>query len=327
MPTIELAGGTMKPAYTPLISVVIPCYNAERWISTSITSALTQTYPNREVIVVDDGSTDRSVEIIRGFGDQIRFEAHGRSGGGAVRNRLTDMARGEWIEYLDADDYLLPGKLEANVALLQEHAGVDAIYSSYIVVHTDGKLCDEIVSGQSDDVIKDYICWASFNTTAMLFRRQAVVDLGGWKKDQPCCQEHELIQRLLLAGKRFVPSRLAQSVYRVHGSESVSRSDPLRTTMTRSGLTSRLTQCLHSMGGLNSEHKRALFEVRLTMARSTYGKDRKVASELAASAFQYGRWVIPRSDALPLTYQIALHLLGFKLSERLASWRRRTAVI
>jgi hypothetical protein len=58
------------------------------------------------------------------------------------------------------------------------------------------------------------------------------------------------------------------------------------------------------------------------MARSTYGKDQKLASELASSAFEYGRWVIPRSDALPLTYQITLHLLGFKLSERLASWRR-----
>src|SRR6476646_1430405 len=95
-----------------LVSILTPCYNAERWIAQCIESALAQTWPQKVVIVVDDGSSDASLTIIKTFGDQIRWETGPNRGGNAARNRLLDLARGEWLQYLDADDYLLTGKIE-----------------------------------------------------------------------------------------------------------------------------------------------------------------------------------------------------------------------
>src|SRR3989442_1454711 len=95
-----------------LVSILIPCYNAERWVAEAIESALQQTWAAKEVVVVDDGSSDCSVAVIRAYRHLIRFEAlHSNVGANGARNRLLELARGEWLQYLDADDYLLPQKL------------------------------------------------------------------------------------------------------------------------------------------------------------------------------------------------------------------------
>ena len=91
---------------TPLVSIVIPCYNAERYVGEAIESALDQTYPHKEVIVIDDGSTDSSLEVIRSFGNHLRWETAPNRGGSAARNRGLELARGELIQFLDADDLL-----------------------------------------------------------------------------------------------------------------------------------------------------------------------------------------------------------------------------
>jgi len=84
----------------PLVSVIVPCYNAELYIGEAIASALNQTYPNIEVIVVDDGSSDRSVEIIQSFGDRIQLPAASHPGACAARNRGLHMSQGEFIQFL-----------------------------------------------------------------------------------------------------------------------------------------------------------------------------------------------------------------------------------
>ena len=81
------------------VSILIPCYNAARWVGQAIDSAIGQTHPDKEVIVVDDGSTDGSLEIIKSFGNRIRWESGPNRGGNAARNRLLEMARGDWLQY------------------------------------------------------------------------------------------------------------------------------------------------------------------------------------------------------------------------------------
>src|SRR5688572_3055345 len=101
-----------------MVSILIPCHNAARWISQAIESALAQSWGWKEVVAVDDGSTDHSLEIIKSFGDRIRFETGPNRGGNAARNRLLELASGEWLQYLDADDYLLPDKVERQMEFL-----------------------------------------------------------------------------------------------------------------------------------------------------------------------------------------------------------------
>lgn len=97
-----------------MVSVIIPCYNAERWVAEAIQSCLDQTYSPIEVIVIDDGATDRSLEVIKSFGQRIRWETGPNRGGNCARNRGLALSKGQYVQFLDADDYLLPEKLRDN---------------------------------------------------------------------------------------------------------------------------------------------------------------------------------------------------------------------
>src|SRR3954465_6548006 len=118
-----------EPPQTGLVSIVIPCYNSARFLVETVESALSQTYTPAEIILVDDGSTDGSAELIRSYGHRVKAEFGPNCGGGAARNRGTALARGEFIQYLDADDLLIPDAIEKRVAALQQSTA-DVAYSS-----------------------------------------------------------------------------------------------------------------------------------------------------------------------------------------------------
>src|ERR1051326_5639298 len=112
----------------PLVSIIIPCFNAARWLPATLQSALAQTWPNLEVIVVDDGSTDHSAAIARRYeGDRVRGVVQPNAGAAAARNTGLRHARGEFIQFLDADDLLAPEKIAKQMeALLRAPAGAVA---------------------------------------------------------------------------------------------------------------------------------------------------------------------------------------------------------
>ncbi len=96
----------------PLVSVIIPVYNAAAYVREAIESVRAQTYPNREIVCVDDGSSDDSLEVLRSFGDAVTIVRRAENGGiGAARNNGIAAARGEVFAFLDADDVWLPQKL------------------------------------------------------------------------------------------------------------------------------------------------------------------------------------------------------------------------
>ena len=98
----------------PLVSIIIPAYNARRLIGESIDSVLNQTYSNCEILVIDDGSTDGTRAFLQHrYGDQIRYIYQKNQGRGAARNYGLRLARGKYIQFLDADDLILPDKIRA----------------------------------------------------------------------------------------------------------------------------------------------------------------------------------------------------------------------
>jgi glycosyltransferase involved in cell wall biosynthesis len=102
----------------PLLSVIIPCYNAERYIGATIASVLAQGEPDIEIIVVDDGSRDGSVQLVRTQFPAVRLVQQPNQGVAAARNNGLSAAKGEWVAFVDADDIWLPGKLAAQFAQL-----------------------------------------------------------------------------------------------------------------------------------------------------------------------------------------------------------------
>jgi glycosyltransferase involved in cell wall biosynthesis len=274
--------------------------------------------------VVDDGSTDGSAEIIQSFGNRITFERATNSGSNATRNRLTSLARGDWLQYLDADDYLLPAKLESQVEVIREKSGeLDVVYSPIIVREggTPDREYQTVLNGEDD--AENFIRWIPFNTHGMMLRREVVLAVGGWKEDQPCCQEHELLLRIFCRGARFGIGKSAGAVYRRLSSNTISSKNPLRVIRIRMGLTDRLEEHLRARGELRASHRTALFVARLESARSAFQWDESVAEALAKKALANGNRFAVLSPALSLGYRLALSMFGFKWAERLASGIRR----
>lgn len=112
----------------PKVTVVIPAYNAEAYIAAAITSVLEQTYPNIELIVVNDGSSDGTEHIVKSFGENVRYIVHENKGLPAARNTGIAHSSGEYISFLDADDMYLAEKIEQQVRFLQQHPEYTVAY-------------------------------------------------------------------------------------------------------------------------------------------------------------------------------------------------------
>jgi len=123
---------------SPLISVVIPVYNAEKFLKQAIGSALEQTLTPHEVIIVDDGSTDSSCDIIAGFGSAVTLVSEGHRGLSGARNLGIAKSTGDWIAFLDADDYWLPDKLARQAASIQDDPTIGLVFTGRIELLPDG---------------------------------------------------------------------------------------------------------------------------------------------------------------------------------------------
>ena len=115
----------------PLVSILIPAYNVEAWIADSIRSAMAQTWQNKEIIVVDDGSRDRTAEVARRFASKsVVVVSTENQGASAARNHALQLSQGDYIQWLDADDLMSPDKIERQLALLPEADGRRILLSS-----------------------------------------------------------------------------------------------------------------------------------------------------------------------------------------------------
>lgn len=137
----------ISDASNPVVSIVMPAYNAARWIAKSIESVLAQTYGGWELIVVDDGSTDTTQAVVNSFSPYLKYIWQQNQGAPAARNRGLREAKGNYFLFLDADDILRPTALETLVDYLEAHSEIDVAYG-------DGFLIDE--TGTQIQSLHDY---------------------------------------------------------------------------------------------------------------------------------------------------------------------------
>ena len=122
-----------------LVSFIVPNYNHARYVRLAIDSALAQTYPHFEIIVVDDGSTDDSRAVLSEYGDRIRTIFQANTGLSGARNTGVAAARGDFIALLDADDTIAPTYLERMLGALALHPEADAVYCGFQFVDQDNQ--------------------------------------------------------------------------------------------------------------------------------------------------------------------------------------------
>ena len=205
---------------TPQVSVVIPAYNAARWLAAAVESCLAQSFQDLEIIIVDDGSSDATRSLVAQWSAPIRVVHTEHRGSSAARNVGTALARGEFIQYLDADDYLLPDKIARQVARLA-CSGAEVAYGDwrYRFEFPGGwHLLSPIVHpGQLQDPLSACIrnWWAGLG--AFLFQRQAVIRAGGWDEGVEVLNDRDFCLQLALRGTRFVYQSGCGFVYRRYG--------------------------------------------------------------------------------------------------------------
>ncbi len=213
-----------------LVSIIIPAYNAERTLAYTIRSALAQTWPYKEIIVVDDGSTDCTGEIARGFesaGVLVLSKTNG--GQAAAINHAMSRARGDYIQELDADDILAPDKIERQLNLLRLGDSWRVVLSSawalfYHRVRTatfvDNALCADL--SPADWLVRKLTYSVYMQPATWLISRQLAETAGPWDANLHYDQDGEYFSRVLVAseGTRFVSG--TGVYYRANNVNSVS---------------------------------------------------------------------------------------------------------
>lgn len=311
----------------PLVSILIPVFNCEAWIANAIESALAQTWPNKEVIVLDDGSTDGTLDVIRRFDGEIKFKSCRRGGQNVSRNRLTELSHGDWLVFLDADDELAPDSIEIKMGAT---GNADVIYGSMEVATFVGRMKTQSYVNEATDFEDPLV--AAFemrfpNTSATMFKRDALVKVGGWPTDIENFTDYALYFALLFAQRRFRAAPDAFSIYRRWSHTQAVNENPLRTMVTHLDVIWRAAKKLEAADAMTPPRLKAWSERALAATRTLYQLDRdRVALQLERlHALNPG--FLPSSPAFPRGYAWTFRWLGFYAAERLAdatrSWRCR----
>jgi len=280
---------------------------------------LAQTYRPLEVVVVDDGSTDGSVSTLRGFGGAIRWVASLHQGAPVARNRGLALAKGEYIQFLDADDLLAPDKVE--VQMEAAAANPDClICGSWQRVHMRGwrEVYDPPapVPDVGGDLLREWLRGRYFACHSLLWPRSWVNRVGPWDESLACDQDGDYYLRAVLSGVRavFVPEAMA--FYRGHDGHRQS----LGSSKTRESLASRLMVLGKLVGALEGAGK--LEEYRQDVARQYYALAQAYALALPEEAGGCLRRYSKLSTGRPLpgtwANRLGVALLGLPRKERVA---------
>lgn len=211
----------MAAQSTVKVTVFIPVYNGAQFLAETIDSVLAQTYSDFELLVVDDCSTDRSVEIVRAYADpRIRLECNERNRGRPyTRNRGLELARGEYLAVLDADDVCEPERLAQSVAFLDANPDVAAVGSAATYMDEGGRpLFIERVPTDSEAIRARIFATNCFVHSSVTYRRALVLAIGGYDERLPVAQDYDLFLRLSVEHQL---ANLAEPLvrYRIHGGQ------------------------------------------------------------------------------------------------------------
>lgn len=190
-----------------IISTVIPAYNSEKYIAGTIESVLNQTQPADEIIVVDDGSSDGTADVVRSFGDKVTLIQQENAGASVARNTGIKAAKGNWIAFLDGDDEWVPEKLQRQTEHLQRNPDLAWAMSNYYNCFCDQNHSKQIHdSGRSDvflagrDYYQDYFdaykAGACGNTNTMLIRKDVLLEAGLFRPGQSRMNDEDMWFRI-----------------------------------------------------------------------------------------------------------------------------------
>lgn len=197
----------------PRVSVLMSVYNGECYLRQAVESILNQTFDDFEFIIVNDGSTDRTAEILRGFDDERMILIDNPDNIGLPRslNKGLGMARGEYIARMDADDISLPTRLERQVYFLDGHREVGLVGSFYYEIADDGREVGIIeLNSENDEIQKHLLERNCFCHGTAVFRKSCLEEVGFYREEFKTAQDYDLWLRI---AEKFEVANLKEPLY------------------------------------------------------------------------------------------------------------------
>lgn len=199
---------TLTAESVPKISVLLPVYNAERYIRPAVESVLGQTFDDFELIALDDGSTDRSLLILRGFeARDSRMHVFARENRGlvATRNELITIARGTYLAVMDSDDVCRPRRFEEQVNYLVSRPECVAVGSKVLFIDPEGMpLCEFIKDLTHEEIDSGHMSGGfsmRMSHPSVMLRKEALLQVGGYREGYPLAEDLDLFLRLAEIGR------------------------------------------------------------------------------------------------------------------------------
>lgn len=262
----------------PKVSILIPCFNAERFIGEAVQSALDQTYKNIEVVVVDDGSTDSSVEVLKSFGDQIQFETGSNRGACVARNRAFELSDGQYVQFLDSDDRIELTKVEKQLRWLLDQ-------KADIILCKIGLFGDEegprLEGHQHPEPVGDpmlYLAEFGISTAAPIWKREWVNRVNGFTPGLKKGQEADFHLRVASLNPSMVMLDEILVWVRMHDGPRISQ---------RKADTKQVVECLCNLANLidsnqtwTQDRRGWLAEKLINSSRVCYASDDEQIAKL-----------------------------------------------
>ena len=184
---------------SPKVSICIPTYNRKDYLKETLDSVFAQTYTDYEVVVVDDGSTDGTEEMIKNSSYKLRYHRQPNAGDASARNKLIELAEGKYITFIDSDDLLMPDAVFRLVEAEESAGGDVVVYGPYYRIDQDGKiygkckrkLCSGFIANELFQNILVHSCGS-------LFPKRVLEEAGGFNSKLAVCSDYDLWLRLSL---------------------------------------------------------------------------------------------------------------------------------
>lgn len=308
----------------PVVSICVPCHNAERTLRGTVEALLGQTYENVDVVVVDDASTDGSREILAAFDGRIRWEAGPERGQSGAVNRAFELSRGEYIKFHDADDLMDPETVARQVVTAQANPGA-VVYGPWRLVWHNDERPDGVELRQREavpegaDVLEMHLRGWFCPPLSYLWPRCVVERLRGWDVGLHADKDADFAMRALLAGVRFVYCPNSWVDYIQHAGPRASRNKSARALRSRARVIRKVTRILAAQGRLD-QYRDAIAWRYDALARTHWEHCRPTAAWCAREA----RRISGRPTDVGVWYYRGIRrVFGVYVAEGLAVTKRR----
>ena len=227
---------------SPRFSVIIPAFNAATTLARAIDSVRAQSWPVHEIIVVDDGSSDDTADVARRFGDAVRLIRQRNSGVSVARNAGAAAATGDWLAFLDADDWYAPDRIKLHAAWIEEDATLDCLTGDYeyhdadgtllgtsMAQHESGRMMQAKAAGAARVVMETPAEMTVFvadhfgDTHTLSVPRACFIELGGYPTGFKVCEDVHFLTRLVARSRRIGVICQSLGVYVIHGGSATRR--------------------------------------------------------------------------------------------------------